>query len=97
MSWRESSDPRCPECGGEIAATASYCMHCEADFDGDRNEDSVLADDEYGQIDSDDQRKMPSTEWDEAKNSTVSPTPLLASQTASRIGKRPPPSPEPSR
>jgi uncharacterized OB-fold protein len=32
-AWRESSDPRCPECGGKITASASYCMHCEAEFD----------------------------------------------------------------
>ena len=66
MSWRESSDPRCPECGGKIAATAAYCMHCEADLDGDSDtsEDSVLADDEYGQVDSGDQSEMPSKEWD---------------------------------
>lgn len=27
-------DPRCPECGGPIAAAASYCIHCSADLDG---------------------------------------------------------------
>ncbi|WP_276257751.1 zinc ribbon domain-containing protein [Haloglomus litoreum] len=25
-------DPRCPECGGPIGATATYCMHCSADL-----------------------------------------------------------------
>lgn len=25
-------DPRCPECGGPIAATASECLHCGADL-----------------------------------------------------------------
>lgn len=28
-----NDDPRCPECGEPIAATASYCMHCSADLD----------------------------------------------------------------
>jgi hypothetical protein len=26
------ADPRCPECGGAIGATAAYCMHCSADL-----------------------------------------------------------------
>lgn len=26
-------DPRCPECGGPIAATASYCIHCSVDLE----------------------------------------------------------------
>jgi hypothetical protein len=25
-------DPRCPECGGPIGQTATYCMHCSADL-----------------------------------------------------------------
>lgn len=28
----DPSDPRCPECGEPVSATASYCMHCEADL-----------------------------------------------------------------
>lgn len=28
----EMDDPRCPECGGPIAARASYCIHCSADL-----------------------------------------------------------------
>ena len=36
MSGREwpadPMDPRCPECDGPVSATASYCMHCEADL-----------------------------------------------------------------
>jgi hypothetical protein len=28
----DSTDPRCPECGGPIGATATYCMHCSADL-----------------------------------------------------------------
>lgn len=46
-SWRESSDPRCPECGGKITATASYCMHCSAEFEDDGDavgEDNSAAD-----------------------------------------------------
>ncbi len=31
-TWRDADDPRCPECDGPLAATASYCMHCEADL-----------------------------------------------------------------
>lgn len=26
------TDPRCPECGGRIGQTATYCMHCQADL-----------------------------------------------------------------
>lgn len=26
------ADPRCPECGGPIGVTATYCMHCSADL-----------------------------------------------------------------
>jgi hypothetical protein len=34
MSSRDGgSDPECPECGGPISATSSYCMHCGAEFD----------------------------------------------------------------
>ena len=44
-SWRDSSDPRCPECGGKISATASYCMHCDADLTvEDEGAESVDAD-----------------------------------------------------
>jgi hypothetical protein len=28
----DRTDPRCPECGGPIGATATYCMHCSADL-----------------------------------------------------------------
>jgi hypothetical protein len=28
----DTTDPRCPECGGAIGATATYCMHCSADL-----------------------------------------------------------------
>ena len=27
------SDPRCPHCDGKVSATATWCMHCGADFD----------------------------------------------------------------
>lgn len=26
-------DPRCPSCGEKVSATATWCMHCSADFD----------------------------------------------------------------
>lgn len=26
-------DPRCPECGEPVSATARYCLHCKADLD----------------------------------------------------------------
>ena len=29
-------DPRCPECGGPIGITATYCMHCSTDLTGRR-------------------------------------------------------------
>lgn len=31
-----TDDPRCPECGGPIGQTATYCMHCSADLTGKR-------------------------------------------------------------
>jgi len=46
------TDPRCPECGEPIGATATYCMHCsadlteeqaEADTDGDGTWDKTEA------------------------------------------------------
>lgn len=33
---REAADPRCPECGGPIGTTATYCMHCSADLTDER-------------------------------------------------------------
>ncbi|PSQ02916.1 hypothetical protein BRC94_00390 [Halobacteriales archaeon QS_5_70_17] len=33
----ETSDPRCPECGGPIGRTATYCMHCSADLTEERS------------------------------------------------------------
>lgn len=32
VSSLEPTDPRCPECGEPIGATATYCMHCSADL-----------------------------------------------------------------
>lgn len=29
---RAADDPQCPECGGKIGQTATYCMHCSADL-----------------------------------------------------------------
>lgn len=31
-----AKDPRCPECGGAIGQTATYCMHCSADLTEER-------------------------------------------------------------
>jgi len=46
MSWRDAKNPRCPECGEEISATASYCMHCYADLPaGDTETDVSPSDD----------------------------------------------------
>jgi hypothetical protein len=28
-----ATDPRCPECNEPVGTTASYCMHCDAQFD----------------------------------------------------------------
>lgn len=28
----DPTDPRCPTCGEPVSATASYCLHCEADL-----------------------------------------------------------------
>lgn len=32
MSHVDPEDPRCPNCGGPIGATATYCMHCSTDL-----------------------------------------------------------------
>jgi len=32
-----AADPRCPECGGPIGRTATYCMHCSADLTEERD------------------------------------------------------------
>jgi hypothetical protein len=48
-SWRDREDPRCPECGEPIGATATYCMHCSADLRMDDSADVSDADDvSYG-------------------------------------------------
>lgn len=31
-----ADDPRCPECGGRLGQTATYCMHCSADLTEER-------------------------------------------------------------
>lgn len=36
-----AGDPRCPECGGPIGQTATYCMHCSTDLTGERSETDV--------------------------------------------------------
>lgn len=36
MSTVDPEDPRCPECGEPIGATAVYCMHCSTDLTGER-------------------------------------------------------------
>jgi len=36
VSHGEPDDPRCPECGEPIGATATYCMHCSADLTEER-------------------------------------------------------------
>lgn len=32
-----ADDPRCPECGGKIGQTATYCMHCSTDLTEERS------------------------------------------------------------
>lgn len=32
-----AEDPRCPECGGPIGQTATYCMHCSTDLTEERS------------------------------------------------------------
>jgi hypothetical protein len=60
MSWRDSDDPRCPECGEEISATATYCMHCYADLPTDGDADVSPADDvSFGQSEQHNQREAP--------------------------------------
>lgn len=48
-TWRDADDPRCPECGEPIGATATYCMHCSAELPMDDSADVSDADDvSYG-------------------------------------------------
>jgi hypothetical protein len=44
-TWRDADDPRCPECGEPIGATATYCMHCSSDLPMDDSADVSDADD----------------------------------------------------
>lgn len=37
MTHGDADDPRCPECGGAVGVTATYCMHCDADFEAPRS------------------------------------------------------------
>lgn len=46
MSYEDMDDPRCPECGGAIGVTATYCMHCSADLTEER-ERADTSDDGY--------------------------------------------------
>lgn len=32
MTHGDTDDPRCPECGDAVGATATYCLHCPAEF-----------------------------------------------------------------
>ena len=41
---RGTDDPRCPECGDPIGATATYCMHCSADLTQQRARDDADGD-----------------------------------------------------
>lgn len=44
----DPTDPRCPECGEPVSATASYCMHCEADLPGATVDADPAASDDVG-------------------------------------------------
>ena len=33
----DADNPRCPGCGGAVGVTATYCMHCDADFEAVRS------------------------------------------------------------
>jgi hypothetical protein len=44
MDSVKANDPRCPECGGPIGMTASYCMHCSTDLTEEREREQVDAD-----------------------------------------------------
>jgi DNA-directed RNA polymerase subunit RPC12/RpoP len=42
----DDEDPRCPECGEPVGQTATYCMHCSAEF----GEDAEGLDGETGDV-----------------------------------------------
>ncbi|WP_436936295.1 hypothetical protein [Halovenus marina] len=37
-----NADPRCPECGEPVGQTATYCMHCSAEFPDGLDEDGGI-------------------------------------------------------
>lgn len=45
----DPDDPRCPECGGKIGATATYCMHCSADLTDELEESDTDGDGAWDQ------------------------------------------------
>lgn len=59
------ADPRCPECGGPIGQTATYCMHCSADLT-----------DELEAADADDDGV-----WDRTESPSTSPRERTAEET----------------
>jgi len=74
------SDPRCPECNGAVGTTATYCMHCGAEFerpvgvDGDAGTDteSVTPDEiDYGATTDVDSASEASAGVDEARAGEV--------------------------
>jgi len=71
MSWRDADNPRCPECGEEISATASYCMHCYADLpSGETDADVSSADDVERTAD----RQDRSSVYDDSPDSEAHPS-----------------------
>jgi hypothetical protein len=67
----DPDDPRCPECGGKIGQTATYCMHCSADL----TEERAAAD-----------RDADGT-WDQAEAGVSSPQPADPTLSADDFGE----------
>lgn len=40
----ERDDPRCPACDEAVSRTASFCIHCHADLDGQGDADAAVVD-----------------------------------------------------
>jgi len=55
----DQDDPRCPECGGPIGQTATYCMHCSADLTAEQEAADTDGDETWDQSEATTDRRGP--------------------------------------
>lgn len=80
-----TADPRCPECGGAIGATATYCMHCSADLTDTREAADADGDETWDSIDGEGADAATATASESAATATAAEsnaTPETATETA---------------